>query len=470
LDRQRILKEAQKIAKDYSFWMVSGNIAHLYGYVHETPEKKFELEIKFDENFPSKPPQLIYHTEVTELLGDFELTKIRDWTPESSVIEIVEELKVKIQDSLHLLQKSSENQIISPEVESKPDLITETEEYITPDLDAYPPDFQYEEFLISSDSEIDNSHEEKPEITPSYESTPDSVKSSNHVPDMQIQEKIVQEDTKLSIALNTELGLIQQEYTYDQVGQNAADVNIYITITLTKTFIIKVDFTRYPEKPIIYLPREIEKLLEDPHKDLATLRNWDSKKPFHIVDLLHELEKKLYFLKDLETQTKKITGEYQSEKGHESFTSLKVSLLTYGFKEYALDIDLQTYPNPPTINLPSELQQIINIPVSQLKSYKNWIENESEPVEIIREISWLVDKNSRINFEIDLLKDHYQEIKYDPIAATLRVDMKGKMKTEDLTFEFQIILPEEYPMKIPEIKVLNEFDLEAHEKIKNLVI
>ena len=65
-----------------------------------------------------------------------------------------------------------------------------------------------------------------------------------------------------------------------------------------------------------------------------------------------------------------------------------------------------------------------------------------------------------------MLKDHYRDIKYDPIAATLNVEMKGKMKTEDITFEFQINLPVEYPMKIPEIKVLNEFELEAHEKIK----
>jgi ubiquitin-protein ligase len=45
--------------------------------------------------------------------------------------------------------------------------------------------------------------------------------------------------------------------------------------------------------------------------------------------------------------------------------------------------------------------------------------------------------------------------------------MKGKMKTQDLTFEFQINLPIEYPMKVPSIKILNEFELEMHEKIKN---
>lgn len=55
MDKQRILREAQKIAAKFSFWMVSGNISHLYGYAYETPEKKYELEIKFDENFPNSP-------------------------------------------------------------------------------------------------------------------------------------------------------------------------------------------------------------------------------------------------------------------------------------------------------------------------------------------------------------------------------------------------------------------------------
>jgi len=45
--------------------------------------------------------------------------------------------------------------------------------------------------------------------------------------------------------------------------------------------------------------------------------------------------------------------------------------------------------------------------------------------------------------------------------------MKGKMKTQDITFQFQIKLPREYPSKMPEVKVVNEFELDSHEKIKN---
>ncbi len=125
--------------------MVSGNITHLYGYVYETPEKKYELEIKFGENFPDKPPKFLYHDEVKELLGDIQLNKLRDWSPDLSIVDIVQELKEKIQDALQVPDKKSEDIEIS----------SETEEYITPDLNAYPPDFEFDEYLTPPNSDKD---------------------------------------------------------------------------------------------------------------------------------------------------------------------------------------------------------------------------------------------------------------------------------------------------------------------------
>ena len=69
MNKQRILKEAQDIASSYSFWMVSGNITHLYGYLLETADGKYELEIKFDETFPESPPEFIYYDAIKDLLG-----------------------------------------------------------------------------------------------------------------------------------------------------------------------------------------------------------------------------------------------------------------------------------------------------------------------------------------------------------------------------------------------------------------
>ncbi len=455
MDKQKILREAQKIAANYSFWMVSGNIAHLYGIVYETPEKKYELEIKFDDKFPDSPPNLVYHDEIKELLGNFKLKSISSWTPESAVVDLIKELSSLIQKML-----KTSNQ----ETESKNELLEEV--FVTPDLNALPPDFDVEKFASSAYSNNDFLFTKQQEENSLINEKLAFTKNSKTESQSSSQEQFFEEFDPINVDISTELGLIQQEYAYDQRGQMGGDISIYVTITLTKTFIIPINFINYPERPIISFSEEITNILGDPYKKLNTLNSWSSKKPSHIIDILHELEKKLYFIKDIDIESKKISGEYQCEQILETITKLKVHILTYGFKDYIMEIDLENYPNPPTINLTSELQQIINIPCTKLKSYKNWIKNKSEPVEIIREISWLVDKNSRINFEIDLLKDHYKDIKYDYSTAIINVDMKGKMKTQDLTFEFQIDLPIEYPMKMPEIKVVNEFELEAHEKIK----
>ncbi|MHA1413974.1 MAG: ubiquitin-conjugating enzyme E2 variant, partial [Promethearchaeota archaeon] len=58
-NQHRILKEAQKLASKFKFWMVSGDISHLYGYILEDKGKKYALEIIFPENFPEKPPEFV---------------------------------------------------------------------------------------------------------------------------------------------------------------------------------------------------------------------------------------------------------------------------------------------------------------------------------------------------------------------------------------------------------------------------
>ncbi|GAH13629.1 unnamed protein product, partial [marine sediment metagenome] len=157
-------------------------------------------------------------------------------------------------------------------------------------------------------------------------------------------EPIFDDTDQPSLELTTELGLIQQEYAYDQKGSNVGDIEIYLTITLSKTFIISIDFTNYPEKPTILVPEEVKNIFGDPNVSLETLKKWNPKQPKHIVDILHELEKKLFFIKEIESQYKKLAGEYQSDLVSDSLTSIKVHLLTYGFKEFLLDVDLEPYP------------------------------------------------------------------------------------------------------------------------------
>ena len=485
MDKQRILKEAQKIATKFSFWMVSGNIEHLFGYVYETPEGKYELEIKFDEDFPYTPPNLNYHKEIKELLGDIRLETENNWSQNSSVLEILQELKTKIKQALSVPEKEEdqpisaisddynipEEKIIEQSLETDGDEKESTEketkeEYITPDLSAYPPEFEHEQFVNPSESQENLFFEEESDnITIENGEIKNNENLPQEAPKL-TEPELFADHEQTSVALNTELGLIQQEYAYDQNSTQKGDLKIYLTITLAKTFIIHINFTNYPARPSVDVPEEAFNLIGDVYQKIEVLRKWDAKKPSHIVEILRELENKLFFIKDIEQESKKILGEYQCDLISDDVTKLNVHLVTYGFKEYLMDVNLESHPKPPIINLSSQLQQIVMTPLTELKSYKNWVDGESEPVEIIRELAWLVDKNSRINFEIELLKEHYKKIEYHVSTSILNVDMKGKMKTQDLTFQFQIDLPVDYPMKVPSIKITNEFELESHEKIR----
>ncbi|MFO8020051.1 MAG: hypothetical protein R6U96_15605 [Promethearchaeia archaeon] len=484
MNKERILSEAQKIASKFQFWMVSGNINHLYGYVFEKGDQKYELEIMFNENFPNSPPQLKFGNAMSDLLGNIQLNSVLSWTPNSHVLEIVQELKAKIQEALNLPKPDEEGALVPitqrqespekvPQEKSQSETAQESEEseeYITPDLNAYPPqDEEIANKFVTPEPQNQYPPQNKPEsqaqpsgTLPNEYFTPEPQTQSQPTP----EESAITEKPHSSVAINTELGLIQKYYAIDQVGTSLGEINVYLTVTLTKTFVIKVDFSDYPKKPHISFPDNIKRILPSPEQSLETLRKWNPKKKPHVVDVLQEIEQNLYFIKDIDLQSKKILGEYQCDMIEDSATQLRVHLLTYGFKEYLLDIDLITYPHPPKIDMTSELQEIINTPIEELNAYQNWEEKESDAVEIVREISWLVDKNSRINFELELLKADYNDIEYVPSQNIIKASMEGKMKSQDITFNFEIELPREYPMKVPNIEVTNKFELESHEKIK----
>ena len=132
MDKQRILKEAQEIASTYSFWMVSGNITHLYGYLLETADTKYELEIKFDDSFPELLPEFIYYDAIKELLGEFELETVIYWSEDKTVVDVLTELKGKIEGALKSSKEVEEVDMepINPFIEQENTIAEET-----PDID-----------------------------------------------------------------------------------------------------------------------------------------------------------------------------------------------------------------------------------------------------------------------------------------------------------------------------------------------
>jgi hypothetical protein len=162
-----------------------------------------------------------------------------------------------------------------------------------------------------------------------------------------------------------------------------------------------------------------------------------------------------------------ISGEYKTETNDGLISNLRVSLFTYGFKEYSLDLDISKYPAEPSLQFSSQLQEILTFPPEDLMAFKNWKRKESHIVDILREISWLVDKSSRINFEVDLLKGGVKRVEYDKSSDKFLIELSGQLKTADLKFEFEVHMHDEYPISAPEFKLLSE--LEDNEEIRDKI-
>jgi len=433
--KARLLKEAQLIAEKFPFYTVKGKLNHLYGNIYESPdgEIKCALEIVYEETFPEHPPQFIFSDDSPNIPEGTQIKSLKNWTPESNVVDIVNEI--------------SELKKIAVETKGQQAVLIDTieeDEYLTPDPGEYPSDYGEEHINTK------NYPEWKPE---------DFGESTN----TEIEEEQF-ESTDADIQIATEAALVQQEYAMDYINNSVGIVEIYLTITVEQTFIIKINFSNYPQRPELILNEGLTSLFGDIYEKLKILKNWKEKSPSHIVEIIRELESKLWFLSEVEIETKKITGSYKTETINNIFSNLKVILLTYGFKEYTLNVDLSNYPNFPKIEYSTELNDLIKNPVENLAVYKNWKKKDSHVVEVLEEISWLVDKNSRINFEIDLLKGGMKEVSYLADINSITAKLAGQLKTKDLTFEFNVKLPDNYPMSAPEFVL--KTDLEGMEELE----
>ncbi|MHA1271501.1 MAG: hypothetical protein ACTSPY_17040 [Candidatus Helarchaeota archaeon] len=68
---------------------------------------------------------------------------------------------------------------------------------------------------------------------------------------------------------------------------------VYLSITLDTHFVFIIDYSNYPERPILQLPNSItEKFqtLDNFYNQLTIYKNWDSNNPSNIYDLVAEIE------------------------------------------------------------------------------------------------------------------------------------------------------------------------------------
>ena len=253
---------------------------------------------------------------------------------------------------------------------------------------------------------------------------------------------------------------LMNEFQVEIVDDAISRMRIYLSITLEKHYVMGIDFSNYPmSPPLITVQEEVKRVIGDP-SSFDLIRNWDPKKPPHIIDLIRIIESKLYDINKYWEQERIVSGEFNTSKVPNAPNKLRVQIVTYGWKEYPFTIVFRDPPNPPAFELPPEVQQMVGS-LDNIIIYKLWDPAKYTISDLLREINWKIDKHSRLGFEKELLEAALKNVTYDPATHKFTAEVKGVLKTSEIVFRFSIEIPEDYPGKAPNIALLSKVDDDA---------
>lgn len=250
---------------------------------------------------------------------------------------------------------------------------------------------------------------------------------------------------------------LMNEYQTEIVDGSISRMRIYLSITIDKHFVLGVDFTNYPlTPPLITMQQEVKSIV-GATEELDTLKNWDQNHPHHVTEIVREIEGKLYEANKYWEQERIISGEFDTTKIAGAPNKFRIRIMTYGLREFPFTIVLRDPPNPPEFEFPPEVQQFVG-PLNQIPLYKDWDPSTNPIIELLREINWRIDKQSRIGFEMELLENSLKNVTYDTGTRKITAEVKGALKTSDIVFKFEVQIPEDYPASRPSIQLLTQID------------
>ncbi|MFX1450570.1 MAG: ubiquitin-conjugating enzyme E2 [Promethearchaeota archaeon] len=289
----------------------------------------------------------------------------------------------------------------------------------------------------------DKDEEKELEVVKDEESELEIVK------DEEKEKSDVSEDIDRDATLAEEMTLLMNEFQTEIVEGIISRIRVYLAISEQLNFIVGIDFSNFPVKPLLTVQDELKAIINP--DDLDSMKNW--KQGMHIVEIFRELEQKLVAIDKTKQQVRLISGEFKSEEV--GAKQVNVDLLTFGLREYRIEIDLEPLPKVPNMKFSDELQNTVKKSYQGLEAVKNWDFTIMSVNDILREIQWEIDKVARLIFEVDLLWG-LDKVDYKPDQKKIFIEMKGKMKTADQIFKFEVDLPEDYPSSKPTIKIVSE--------------
>ena len=88
-----------------------------------------------------------------------------------------------------------------------------------------------------------------------------------------------------------EAKLVKDKYPANFVEGMIFNLEIFLSISSTQNFKIYVDFSNYPLKPILDIGKELKREIGEDLNELGELyKNWDIKRPPHIIEIVEKIK------------------------------------------------------------------------------------------------------------------------------------------------------------------------------------
>lgn len=246
-----------------------------------------------------------------------------------------------------------------------------------------------------------------------------------------------------------ELDRIAYEYSIDVLGTGI--IKVYLTASIYANYEVIIDFSNYPSKPKIQYDNSLEVILGTPKASLYTLKKWNENRPEHVIEIIREIEGLIMSSSVLDKIGEQLSYRYNiTALGPKK---LRIIIDYEGIKNFEFDIYYDKLP--PTVKLAPETAKFIKI--SQINTLKNW-KPESSVIAVVDEIAQKLEHRLRIFYEMKEIQPYIAGLVQSGAKIIFNVNIKIETGEK---FEFEFILPENYPKKAPEISLISKLKSES---------
>jgi ubiquitin-protein ligase len=435
-----------ELSDEFSLALIDGRIRDVSVFLEASSGEQYLVNVNFG-LYPKKPTFSFPDDLLANMDGLNEvLERLNNWDPKfpPRIVDALRDIQSRIRPKTDL--RLRENVFIEETIQNKDEakkIASDNNEKVE-FVEVIP-----EENIV--EVTLENENEKESSLVPFFELEPFSEpKTSSLSPseDLFENEEAISQYLDLSNSFSVEL--IEDEVYNIIVHLSSLDGGIYNIYPVT------INFKNYPEKPSMTFTDELLVRIRGLDEIVLKLKFWDALNPLNIVDILKEVETKLMEDSLIENEIEMLKREFATRRI--SRNKIKVTLTSFGQKNFDVVLSLKNYPLPPTIYLPEELK---SIEIGDLEGIKKWPERPQKRfMDVLRSLSSAINNLYRLEFEEFLLRTVANEFQFIDGGYQLRISV-SITKDENLMDSrpvlgqlfIKIMVPDNYPLSPPKIEI-----------------